>query len=155
MRPPTVHQKPLRCCAQAMALVAGVAFALWAETDLAPGALKAIGHSAVPVLVKRLQTKNTRLGSAEALLWQCAQRLNLLRSPRLVLNVETKRAQAVWGLLQLGDVARPALPTIAKLAKSDPAPDVRASALEVLRYLSPSDYAELIGQTNVVSAAAR
>ena len=63
--------------------------------------------------------------------------------------------QAVTAFLQLGDTAKPALPDVIKLAKSDPDPGVRASALEVLRRLSPADYAQVTGQTNMVSAVAR
>jgi hypothetical protein len=59
---------------------------------------------------------------------------------------------AVAALTQLGDTAKPILPDIIKVAKTDPDPGVRASAVEVLRRLSPADYAQITGQTNVVSA---
>ena len=66
-----------------------------------------------------------------------------------------QKGQAVTGLIRLGDTAKPVLPQVLALAKSDPDPGVRASALEVVRRLSPADYAQVTGQTNVVSAVVR
>jgi hypothetical protein len=70
------------------------------------------------------------------------------------LEVQIKRGQSVTALLQLGDTAKPVLPQVLTLAKSDPEPGVRASALEVLRRLSPGDYVQLTEPIHLVTEAA-
>lgn len=122
-------------------------------TEVAPKAVNTLNDAALPVLLKRLKRRNTRLSHAEACLRQWTWKLNLWQPPPILLYPEMKRGQAVWALIQLDQSAKPALPAVTALAKSDSDPGVRASAQEVLRRLSPSDYAQVIGHMNPFSAA--
>lgn len=134
---------------------AGVASPLSAIADRA---VVAVGHRALPVLLERLQTHERHMTHFDQTLLEWRTKLHLRKNvqPALPpwLEVQIKRGQAVTALLQLGDAAIPALPQVVGIAKFDPNPGVRASALEVLRRLSPGDYAQLTEPIHLVTEAA-
>ena len=134
---------------------AGVASPLSAIADRA---VVEVGPGALPVLLERLRTRERHMTHLDQTLLEWRTRLHLRRNvqPGLPpwLEFQIKRGQAVTALLQLGDTAKPAIPQVLALAKSDPDPGVRASALEVLRRLSPGDYAQLTEPIHLVTEAA-
>jgi len=101
--------------------------------------------------------KETRITRIEyQLRWQAA-RFHLVR-PTFVdrdLEWERKRGQAADAFLLLGDTARPVLPDLIQIAKTDTDPGVRATALEVVWHLSPVDWAQITGKTNSLGEAVR
>jgi len=123
-------------------------------------AIKALGPRCLPTLLQRLQTRATPLSALKENLRTWAFKRHLVRArflrisnPPGVWAAEYQRGQAVMAFFFLGETARPVLPQVLALAKSDPDPGVRASAMEVVRYLSPADYAKITRQTNALSAA--
>jgi hypothetical protein len=122
---------------------------------IADRAVIEMGTRALPTLLQRLRTRERHTTRLDQTLHGWLVRMQLME-PALppALAVQIKRGQAVTALIRLGDTVKPALPAVVKLAKDDPDPGVRASACEVLRRLSPADYATVAEQTNC-SAEAR
>jgi hypothetical protein len=106
------------------------------------------------ILFERLQERDSGTSRLKrhVIIWSA---LHGLSKRKTVSTPESKRGQAVTAFVQLGDTARPILPQVRALAATDPDPGVRASALLVLRHLSPSDFALVMAQTNAVSGAAQ
>jgi hypothetical protein len=119
----------------------------------AENAVKELGPRSLPTVVKRLRLKQTSVAGLKYTLQYRAAGLHLCRYPDFTSEPRMRRGQAVTALVLLGDTAKPVLPQVLALAKTDPDPGVRASALEVVRRLSPGDYAQVTGQTNELSAA--
>jgi hypothetical protein len=181
MRPLTSRSRLLLACALAVAVVAGVVFAMWPKEPVYEGkplsywldqfpwvfvnsnsdisesilvsspsprvgpapqkAVEALGAQCLPTLLHRLQTRDNAITGWKRRARGWAVILHLMRQGSLAsLPADVKRGQAVLALVQLGDVAKPILPDVVSLAKSDPDPGVRASALEVVRRLSPGDH---------------
>jgi hypothetical protein len=134
------------------------------EFDLKETAAKAVttlGSRCLPTLLERLGTRATRASGWKEDLLAWAVKRRVVRRPYVLLSnppgawaAEVERGQAVTAFLILGETAGPVLSHVLALAKTDPDPRVRAYALEVVRLLSPADYAQVTAQTNVVSAAA-
>lgn len=131
-------------------------------TETAAKAVTTLGSRCLPTLLERLGTRATRASGWKQGFLAWAVKRRLVRRPYVLVSnppsawaAEIERGQAVTAFLILGDTAKPVLPQVLALAKSDPDPGVRASALEVVRQLSPGDYAQVTGQTNVVSTAVR
>jgi hypothetical protein len=119
-------------------------------------AIDSLGSRCLPTLVDRLrigENRWTRL-RRQLRLWAKPLRASFAKPDYFWLLRDIKRGQAVTALTHLGDAAHPVLPELVAIAKSDSDPAIRASALEVLRHISSADYAQITGQTNVVSAAA-
>ncbi len=119
-----------------------------ADMVAAVKALGAFGTQSLQLLVRRLETKVTRLG-----MWLFQARLfarnklglrGIVRLPPPPGYAATiSRRQAVFAIIDLGDRSKPILPAVVSLAKKDSDPRVRASALEVLRRLDPAEYYRL------------
>lgn len=119
-------------------------------------AVDALGRSSLRVLIKRLQLPNTPMRTFGTTLRSWAISTGVFRpTPRDIFRSGYwERGQAVTALVRLGKAASPAFPDLITLTKSHPDPGVRASALEVLRQLSPNDYAQVSGQINFLTPAA-
>lgn len=126
-----------------------------AEKLVAFEVISNVGPGEFHVVVARLGARNQGWAHLKQRIEGWALKLHLLKSIPAVDFAEVRRGQAVTAFIRLGEAARPAFPQVIALAKSDPDPGVRASALEVLRRLSLADYTNVAGQTNMVSAAAR
>lgn len=190
MRPLTFRNKLVLAGALAVAVVAGVVFAIWPREPyyegkplsywvdrlparfwarnkfatvglhfyrqtnaVAVAAIDALGPRCLPYLVQRLQSGDPLLINLETKLWVWAGRRNVHLFTAPFITASLKRAQAVTALLQLGDAVKPVVPKLVALAKTDPDPGVRGYAREVLRQVSPSDYEQVMEQTNLVSQA--
>jgi hypothetical protein len=119
-------------------------------------AVVAVGQKSLPTLLHRLQgrDKHDAITRTVQTLRQWAIRQHLMRAGPVPSPPAVRRGQAALAIVRLGDVAKPLLPAIARLAKAHPDPGVRASALDVLRCLSPADCAQIMGQTSTFSASA-
>ena len=71
----------------------------------------------------------------------------------LAMAPEQRRWQAATALILLGNTAKPVVPKLINFSRSHPDPSVRGPALVVLQRLSPSEYAQVMAQTNALSAA--
>lgn len=123
------------------------------EGPAARSAINAIGADCFPSLLRRLQTKDTALSRAREKLSTFGVRLGFCKRA-WALDAQCKRGQAVTALIQLGKPGIPVLPAVVALA-TDPDPGVRASALEVLRRLSPGDYAQFKGEQDTAKTGPR
>lgn len=131
---------------------------------LAVEAVKSVGARCFPTLLARLQTRNTRWTELKGKLQGWVFRIALTRplAPLVgppfagpVTTVELRRGQAITAFVLLGETARSALPSVRTLARTSPDPGIRWSALEVLRRLSPADYAKVVAEQGSGKAAAR
>lgn len=95
-------------------------------------AITELGPRCLPSVLYRLRSKSFTYD-----LQIRAADLHLCRYPPYVSDPIIRRGQAVTALIKLGNTAKPVLPQVMAIAKTDPDPGVRASALEVLRHLSP------------------
>lgn len=119
-------------------------------------AVLAVGHKSLPTLLHRLQArdKDDAITRAVRAMRQWAIKQHLMRAGPAPPPPDVRRGQAALAIVRLGDIAKPLLPAIVRLAKAHPDPGVRASALDVLRCLASADYAQITGQTNAFSASA-
>lgn len=121
----------------------------------APAAVRALGARCLPILLARLETRRTPWTDLQTNLRAWAARKGLFWSPIPLSMPDLRRGQAVTALQQLGDAARPAVPTIIKLATTAHDQGVRGSAMEVLRTLSPDDYAKVTAEQASAKSATR
>jgi hypothetical protein len=129
-----------------------------AESDTAERAVKELGARCLPTLVRRLKMKETRITKLEYQLRRQAAKFHLMRPMFIGSDLykwERKRGQAAAAFLLLGDTAKPVLPNVIQIAKTDTDPEVRAIALEVVWHMSPVDWAQITGKTNSLSEAVR
>lgn len=122
--------------------------------DAANKAVDALGPDNLPKLVERLRTRDTSITRLRHALHATAVRFGVCKLSWQIDTSWFRRGQAVYALCRLGNRARPIIPELVGLAKHNPDPGVQRDALEVLRHLSPVHYAQITGQTNLVSATA-
>lgn len=129
------------------------------EMAAAVDALKAQSNQCLPMLVARLGAKSTPQAMLFFRLRLFARNAGLSRVVSMgmqpPLSASICRNQAVFALVDLGDAAKPTFPSVVKLAKTHPDPGVRASALEVLRRLSPADYAKVMTEQDAAKTGPR
>jgi len=108
-----------------------------AEADEAKKALRAIGAPCLPVLLRRLATKQESAVKDRLIL--LGFKSNMISRPWLVEQTsDWIRGRALTGILALGQAARPAVGKLLILANSND-PYVRASAQYALKKLAPSE----------------
>jgi hypothetical protein len=128
-----------------------------ATESQAQSAVNQLGPCCLPMLAEHLQAKDTgitRMKQHITIWWSLHRWKPHVAKPQILLTPESRRRQAVTAIIQLGDTAKPILPQLRALAVTDPDPGVRASALQVVQHLSPSDYAQIGGQTNANASGA-
>jgi hypothetical protein len=103
------------------------------------------------MLVKRLGTRETGLTRFKHDLNAVAIRFGVRKPAWQIDTAWFRRGQAIYAICRLGQPASSITPQLLVLAK-DTDPGVQRDALEVLRQLSPADYAKVAGQTNWLSA---
>lgn len=118
-------------------------------------AVVALGEKCLPTLVRRLQTRDNAITRGMQKVRDWAIKQHLMRAGSVRPPPDVRRGQAALAIVQLGDVSKPILPRVVALAKINHDPGIRKSALDVLRCLSPTDYAQVTRQTNIVNAVAR
>jgi hypothetical protein len=118
-------------------------------------AVLVVGQRSLPTLLSRLQArdKDDAVTRAVQTIRRWAIKQHLMRAGPAPPPPAVRRGQAALAIVKLGEVAKPFLPAIVRLAKAHPDAGVRASALDVLRCLSPADYAQVTGQANALSAS--
>ena len=126
-----------------------------ASRDAANKAVDVLGPDNLPKLVERLRTRDTSVTHLRRELHTAAIRCGFRKPSWQIDTSWFRRGQAVYALCRLGNRARPIIPQVAELAKHDRDPGVQRDALQVLRRLSAHDYAQVMGQTNAVSADVR
>jgi hypothetical protein len=133
-------------------------FNIWIEPrhSRALFAVLAVGQKSLPTLLHRLQArdKHDAVTRTVQTVRQWAIKQHLMRAGPVAPPPDVRRGQAALAIVQLGDVAKPLLPGVLRLARTHYDPGVRASARDVLLCLSPADYAQIVGQTNAFSASA-
>jgi hypothetical protein len=102
-------------------------------------AVDTLGTNCLHTLVARLASTDS---SAKLLLQSWTVRLHLL-DPRRIVPADRRREQALTALLRLGGRAKPVVPDLLLLTKSDSA-QIRAAALYALRsVVTPVEYSRL------------
>jgi hypothetical protein len=110
-------------------------------------AVRALGPSCLPTLIQQLRVRHDLRHTF------CEWLIRLGLSDRY-LSPDRARGQAIFGFFLLGDEARPAMPAVVHIARTDTDPDVRSAALAVLRELSPDDFATVCKEQRRPTASA-
>jgi len=98
-------------------------------------ALRNITSQALPVLVRRLETKDDSPARAKLIEWRVKLKL-LNPTRRTARSGAFMRGQALTAILELGDDADPIIPDLVRLARSND-PGIRMSARYALQSLAP------------------
>jgi hypothetical protein len=108
------------------------------QQDIALKAVSRIGGRCLPLLIQRLQSKDSALKSA-AVHW--AAKLHLI-NPTWIRTADMKRGQALTAIIIQGYTAKPIFPDLEALTHaSDPA--IRAAAKYALGWLRPDEFERL------------
>jgi hypothetical protein len=109
---------------------------LLVTSETAERAVYFFGPRCLPALAARLRCQDTRFTGLREKIWQVAMKHGLWRGCHVLHEAVIERGQAITAISQLGEItARPLLPDLVRIARRDPDPGLRASALEVLRRL--------------------
>ena len=124
------------------------------DPESAEAAIEALRSRSLPTLLRWLQMRDTLFGSLRENLSRVGVRCHFLKRVWHQ-SAERQRGRAVTALVILGSTSNSTLPEILRLARTDPDPGIRTSALEVLRRLSPADYVRVAAEHAEQDAAWR
>jgi hypothetical protein len=121
--------------------------------DAADNAVDALGPGCLETLVRRLGTRETVSSRIKSALKAEGVRRGWFKPDWHIEAAWFKRGQAITALSRLGPAAEPVVPQILTLAESDRDPGVRRDALEVLRRIAPTAYAQGLAERTAFGPA--